>query len=78
MFESITYVELWDVPGPELDLGDGKKRFILPKGMDVTIHVIGEKLVIIPAKANELAESEQATYVPRHRSNAGLGDRVSP
>ena len=78
MLEGVTHIELWDIPGPKLDLGNGKVRVRVPHGCDVTLHVIGEKLVIIATEPNKLPESKEGAYVPRHRSDTLLGSGVAP
>lgn len=78
VLEGISAIELRDATGAELDLTNGEMRVRLPHCGNVTFHVIGEKLVIITTEANKLPESKEGAYVPRHRSDTRLGDRVSP
>jgi len=69
VLEGITNVELWYPIGTELDLADGKVTFRFDKCRHVALTVIGEQLVVIPAKSDEVPESKQASYVPRHRTH---------
>lgn len=69
VLEGVTHIELGYPVGAEFDLTDGEVALRFNKGFNVTLAMIGEKLVIITTEPDKVPESKQASYVPRHRTH---------